>query len=113
MAFVIIDAKAMGSFVPPVYPPHQAPSVRELAQALNLDPAALERTVTAFNRAVRPGTFNHAILDDCTTVNLTPVKSHWARPSMRPLLRVSAPARHHLHLPGGGRERPGPGADAG
>ncbi len=80
MAFVIIDAKAMGSFVPPVYPPLQAPSVRELAQALNLDPAALERTVTAFNRAVRPGTFNHAILDDCTTVNLTPVKSHWARP---------------------------------
>ena len=80
MAFVIIDAKAMGSFVPPVYPPHQAPSVRELAQAINLDPAALERTVTAFNRAVRPGTFNHAILDDCTTVNLTPVKSHWARP---------------------------------
>ena len=80
MAFVIIDAKAMGSFVPPVYPPVQAPSVGELAQALNLDPAALERTVAAFNRAVRPGTFNHAILDDCATVNLTPPKKHWARP---------------------------------
>jgi tricarballylate dehydrogenase len=80
IAFVIIDAKAMGSFVPPVYPPIQAPSVRELAQALNLDPAALERTVAAFNRSVRPGTFNHAILDDCATGNLTPPKSHWARP---------------------------------
>jgi tricarballylate dehydrogenase len=80
MAFVIIDAKAMGSFVPPVYPPIQAPSVRELAQALNLNPAALEGTVAAFNRSVRPGTFNHAILDDCATVNLAPPKSHWARP---------------------------------
>ena len=80
MAFVVIDAKAMGSFVPPVYPPLQAPSVRELAQALNLNPAALDRTVAAFNRSVRSGTFNHAILDDCATANLTPPKSHWARP---------------------------------
>jgi tricarballylate dehydrogenase len=80
MAFVIIDAKAMGSFVPPVYPPTQAPSIRALAQALNLNPVALEGTVTAFNRSVRPGTFNHAILDDCATVNLAPPKSHWARP---------------------------------
>ena len=80
MAFVIIDAKAMGRFVPPVDPPIQAPSVRELAQALNLSPAALEETVAAFNRSVRPGTFNHAILDDCATVSLAPPKSHWARP---------------------------------
>ena len=80
MAFVIIDAKAMGSFVPPVYPPTQAPSIRALAQALNLNPMALEGTVAAFNRSVRPGTFNHAVLDDCATVNLAPPKSHWARP---------------------------------
>ncbi len=80
IAFVLIDAKAMGSFVPPVYPPIRASSVRELAQALELNSAALERTVSAFNRSVRPGTFNHAILDDCATVNLTPPKSHWARP---------------------------------
>jgi tricarballylate dehydrogenase len=80
IAFVLIDAKAMGSFVPPVYPPIRASSVRELAQTLELDPATLERTVAAFNRSVRPGTFNHAILDDCATVSLTPPKSHWARP---------------------------------
>jgi tricarballylate dehydrogenase len=79
MAFSIIDAKAMGSFVPPVYPPIQAPSIRELAQALNLDPVAFEATVTTFNHSVRSGRFDHAILDDCITVNLTPPKSHWAR----------------------------------
>ncbi len=80
IAFVLIDAKAMGSFVPPVYPPIRASSMGELAQALNLNPAALERTVAAFNRSVRPGAFDHAILDDCATVSLTPPKSHWARP---------------------------------
>ncbi len=80
IAYVVIDAKAMGNFVPPVYPPIQARSIPELARALGLDPAALEQTVAAFNRSVRPGTFNHAVLDDCATVGLTPAKSHWARP---------------------------------
>ncbi|HSB78755.1 MAG TPA: FAD-dependent tricarballylate dehydrogenase TcuA [Candidatus Methylomirabilis sp.] len=80
MAFSIIDAKAMGSFIPPVYPPIQASTIRELAQALNLDPAALERTVTTFNRSVRSGKFDHSVLDDCATQDLTPPKTHWARP---------------------------------
>jgi tricarballylate dehydrogenase len=79
-AFVIVDAKMMGTFVPPVYPPIQAPSIREIANAFQLDAPALERTVAAFNRAVCPGTFNHAVLDDCATVGLTPPKTHWARP---------------------------------
>ena len=32
-----------------------------------------------FNRAVRPGTFDHDVLDDCRTEGLTPEKSHWAQ----------------------------------
>ena len=40
---------------------------RELAGKLELDPAALEKTVADFNAAVRPGTFDHTILDDCRT----------------------------------------------
>ena len=80
MAFAIIDAKAMGKFVPPVFPPIQAQSIRQLALALELDPAALEATVATFNRSVRPGTFDHTRLDDCATVGLTPPKTHWARP---------------------------------
>ena len=42
-------------------------------------PAALEKTVADFNAAVRPGTFDHTILDDCRTEGLTPPKTHWAR----------------------------------
>jgi tricarballylate dehydrogenase len=80
IAYSIIDAKPMGTFIPPVFPPIQARSIRELAGALGLDPATLEATVAAFNRSVRPGTFDHTILDDCATVNLTPPKTHWARP---------------------------------
>ncbi len=79
IAYAIIDAKMPGTFVPPVFPPVEAPTVRELAVALRLDPAALERTVEGFNRAVRPGTFDHAVLDGCATAGLSPPKSHWAR----------------------------------
>ena len=50
-----------------------------LAVALGLPPARLESTVAAFNRAVRPGTFNREALDDCRTVGLTPEKTHWAQ----------------------------------
>ncbi len=69
----------MGKFMPPVFPPVKAASIRELAVALKLDPAALESTVARFNAAVRPGTFDHTVLDDCATEGLSPPKTHWAR----------------------------------
>jgi tricarballylate dehydrogenase len=80
IAFSIVDAKAAGKFMPSVFPPLVANSIRELAARLNLAPDKLETTVTAFNAAVRPGTFNHAVLDDCHTVGLNPEKTHWAQP---------------------------------
>ena len=78
-AFVIFDARALGRFIPPMLPPVEAPSIRRLAAPLGLEPAALERTVMAYNAAVRPGTFDAATLDDCATAGLAPPKSHWAR----------------------------------
>jgi tricarballylate dehydrogenase len=80
IGYSIIDAKAMGKFIPPVFPPLRAGSIRELAQALNLDPAKLEATVAAFNAALRPGHFDHTVLDDCATEGIVPPKTHWARP---------------------------------
>jgi tricarballylate dehydrogenase len=79
IAYSIVDAKARGLFMPSVFPPIEANSIRELATLLDLSPDSLERTVAAFNRAVRPGSFDHAVLDDCRTRGLTPEKSHWAR----------------------------------
>jgi tricarballylate dehydrogenase len=80
IAYSIVDAKSAGLFMPSVFPPKAADSIAELARQLDLSPDALERTVAEFNRAVKPGTFNHAVLDDCRTSGLAPEKSHWARP---------------------------------
>ena len=79
IAFSIVDAKAMGTFMPSMYPPKVAGSIRELAAMLDLPADRLDATVSAFNQAVRPGSFNHATLDDCRTEGVTPLKSHWAQ----------------------------------
>ncbi len=88
---VIIDSKPLGRFMPPVFPAVTALGIRELASKLKLDPDALERTVTAFNAAVRPGTFDPAILDDCRTEGLETPKSHWA-------VRLDRPPFHAYSL---------------
>jgi tricarballylate dehydrogenase len=80
IAYSIVDAKSAGLFMPSVFPPKTASTIAELARQLDLAPDALERTVARFNGAVRTGTFNHAVLDDCRTSGLTPEKTHWARP---------------------------------
>ena len=79
IGYSIIDAKSMGKFMPPVYPPFKAQSLAQLATHLELDAVALAKTVAEFNAAVRPGTFDHTKLDDCVTEGLTPPKTHWAR----------------------------------
>jgi tricarballylate dehydrogenase len=80
IAYSIIDSKAVGRFMPSVFPPLKADSICGLARILNLPAAKLEATVAEFNRSVRPGTFNHAVLDDCHTDGVVPGKSHWALP---------------------------------
>ena len=79
IGYSIIDAKSMGKFMPPVFPPVKAHSIAELAAALGLDAAALVKTVEDFNAAVLPGHFDHTIFDDCRTEGLSPPKTHWAR----------------------------------
>ncbi len=79
IAYILFDAPALTLFMPSLFPPIQAGSIRELAGKLELDADALEATVTGFNAAVRPGTFDDKVLDDCRTEGLSPPKSHWAR----------------------------------
>ena len=79
IAFSIIDAKVHDRFMPSVFPPVEASTVRELAQKLELAPERLEASVAAFNAAVRPGSFDHTTLDDCRTEGIAPAKSHWAQ----------------------------------
>jgi len=80
IAYSIIDAKSASLFMPSVFPPKTASTIADLARQLELPPEPLERTVAQFNAAVRTGSFNHAVLDDCRTLGVTPEKTHWARP---------------------------------
>ncbi len=79
IGYIIFDAPKLELFMPSLYPAIAAGSIAELAGKLDLDAEALGVTVTAFNSAVRPGSFDAQILDDCRTEGLTPPKSHWAQ----------------------------------
>lgn len=80
IAYCLIDSKSIDLFMPSVFPPIEAGSIRDMAARLKLDPAALNDTVQAFNAATRPGAFDPAALDGCKTEGIEPAKSHWARP---------------------------------
>ena len=84
VAFALIDATSKELFMPSVFPPEQAETIKELAVKLKLDPARLRATVEIFNAACRPGTFDPTIHDTCRTEGVTPAKSHWARPLSTP-----------------------------
>ena len=79
IAWSIIDSKALGKFMPSVFPAIRGNTIPELAANLGLSTDALQCSIDRFNRAVRPGTFDHELLDDCRTCGLSPEKSHWAR----------------------------------
>jgi tricarballylate dehydrogenase len=83
-AWSIIDRKAVGRFMPPVFPGTTAGSLPELAGKIGLDIATFTRTLADYNAACRPGTFDHTVLDDCRTEGLDPAKTHWALPIDEP-----------------------------
>jgi tricarballylate dehydrogenase len=80
VGYSIIDAKAIGRFMPPVFEGTIAQTLPELAHKLGLDESVFTQTVDSYNAACRSGTFDHTTLDDCRTEGITPAKTHWARP---------------------------------
>ena len=62
----------------------EAPTIEELAMALDIDIAGLARTVADYNAACQPGDYNPAILDGKHTERITPPKSNWALPIDEP-----------------------------
>ena len=78
IAFAIIDSKVVSQFMPSVFPSIEAPSIAELAAAIDLPPAQLTQTVAQFNAAVQTGEYDPGALDNCCTAQLSPPKSHWA-----------------------------------
>ena len=80
IAYSIIDSKAVGRFMPPVFPGVVADTLPELAQKLGLPVDTFMQTLNSYNAACREGTFDHTTLDDCHTEGVSPAKTHWARP---------------------------------
>ena len=80
IAYSIIDAKAIGRFMPPVFPGVKANTLAELASQLGLDVNTFMQTLNDYNNACQVGTFDHTALDDCHTEQVSPAKTHWARP---------------------------------
>ena len=80
IAYSIIDAKAIGRFMPPVFPGVTANTLAELADKLGLDRATFMETLDDYNASCHVGKFDHAALDDCRTEGVVPAKTHWARP---------------------------------
>jgi tricarballylate dehydrogenase len=79
IAYCIIDSKAIGRFMPPVFPGITAQTLPALAEQLGLEPSRFMKTLDDYNAACRVGTFDHTVLDDCHTEGLAPAKTHWAR----------------------------------
>jgi tricarballylate dehydrogenase len=80
MGHSVIDAKAVGRFMPPVFTGARAETLEALAQQLGVPVAPFIDTVRQYNAACRVGHFDHAVLDDCHTDGLLPPKTHWALP---------------------------------
>ncbi|AWB34968.1 FAD-dependent tricarballylate dehydrogenase TcuA [Orrella marina] len=84
IAYSIIDSKAIGRFMPPVFDGTTADTIEELAGKIGIDPTVLGKTVHDYNQACQPGTFDHTVLDDCHTEGVEPRKTHWALPLNKP-----------------------------
>ncbi|WP_028312321.1 FAD-dependent tricarballylate dehydrogenase TcuA [Derxia gummosa] len=80
IAWSIIDAKAVGRFMPPVFPGTRADTLDDLARQLGLPVGPFVETLAAYNAACRVGRFDHTTLDDCHTDGIAPPKTHWALP---------------------------------
>ena len=78
--YSIIDAKAIGRFMPPVFPGVRADTLPALAAKLDLPVDRFMHTLDTYNAACQPGRFDHTTLDDCHTEGVQPAKTHWARP---------------------------------
>jgi tricarballylate dehydrogenase len=80
IAYSLWDSKVNEQFLPPMFRPSVAGDIRSLASELGLSPDAVADTVSSYNAAVRPGSFDPTRLDSCSTAGLDPPKSHWAQP---------------------------------
>ncbi len=80
VAYVVLDSPTLEKFMPSVFPPVKADTLRGLAAEFELDPDVLEETVAAYNQATQPGESDPSKLDGLATEGVEPAKTNWALP---------------------------------
>jgi len=84
VAYALLDSDGVKRFMPSVFTPISADTIEGLAEQLSLDPQATAATVAGFNAACPEGPIDQSILDGKATQGLTPEKTNWAAPVIKP-----------------------------
>jgi tricarballylate dehydrogenase len=89
IAAQVFDAKTVGllrtvDYEAPGAARVDADTLGDLAGGLGVDRKGFERTVEAFNAAIRPGEFDPSVKDGKRTEGIAPPKSNWAVPIDEP-----------------------------
>jgi tricarballylate dehydrogenase len=85
LAYVIIDAKTVDRFLPPMFKPYQADSLECLANLIDVDRCAFVATLREFNCATSGKTEQRMEEPDGNgTRGISPPKSNWAIPIDKP-----------------------------
>jgi tricarballylate dehydrogenase len=80
IAYSIIDRRAQGLFIPPMFPPVASDSLEDLVARLGPDVKTTLRTIAEFNEAVDDThAFDPSRLDGRAAPGLVPARSNWAR----------------------------------
>jgi tricarballylate dehydrogenase len=81
IAYVIVDRKAQGRYMPTAYPPIIANSIEELSSKLNLDSNKVIQQISMFNDGVKKEGDDYF---QWSNPIVKPIKSHWALPITDP-----------------------------
>jgi tricarballylate dehydrogenase len=85
IAYSIVDSKTIDEFLPPLYKPYQADTLRGLATSLEIDVEAFVCTMEEYNRGAAGNSgVRMQELDRVATRGVSPPKSNWALPIDRP-----------------------------
>lgn len=81
IAYSIVDAKTVNSFLPPLYKPFKSDTLEGLAEQLGIEKVTFVKTMEAYNRGAA-GNSNVQMqkLDGVTTRGVEPPKTNWALP---------------------------------
>lgn len=81
IAYSIVDAKTVGSFLPPLYKPVQSETLEGLATQLGIERETFVETMANYNRGAQGNSqVQMQVLDGVTTSGVIPPKTNWALP---------------------------------